>query len=191
MRNPHYLYLTLHLSGEGSRDKSFAEYLYKLYHIERLKVKFSDAKGGSPLKQIKDMRTMRGAKGFDKHVAMYDIDRGEDDVNAALAEAKNDSDMPIQSLLARNNIECEILRLTNAPAKVLQRAMVSADAAKHEFKKFFKLKDEDAVVEWEKHFSKEYLDEARKTNSWLNAIIDTIEGNWVDDWVIGNQWGEE
>lgn len=191
MGHLHCVYLTLHVCGEGSRDKSFAEYLYRLYHVAQLKVTFSDAKGGSPLKQIKDMRLVRGAKGFDKRLAMYDIDRGEDDVNAALVEAKNDSDIPIQSLLARNNIECEILRLANAPAKVLHRAMVSADAAKHEFKKFFKLKDEDAVVEWGKYFSKEYLDEARKTNVWLNAIIDAIEGNWVDDWVIGNQWGEE
>ena len=158
--------------GEGDRDWSWIKYLYGLYHVRAIKVRPDNAHGGSPTKQIQDMISVARCRHYDRRTAMFDTDRGEEEVNEALELAKNNG---IYCILSEKNIECEILKLRGVSARRLSRAMADAHAAKKEFQTEFNLASENDDVEWSRYFPKSFLDTARGTNPWLDEIISRIE----------------
>ncbi|MBR3248733.1 hypothetical protein IKF89_01750 [Candidatus Saccharibacteria bacterium] len=165
-------YITSDFWGEGDRDWSWIKYLYGLYHVEAIRVRADNARGGSPTKQIQDMIDVAKRKFYDRRTAMFDTDRGEEEVNEALELAKNNG---IYCILSEKNIECEILKLRGVSARRLSRAMTGAHAAKKEFQIEFNLESENDDVEWSRYFPKSFLDAARSTNHWLDEIISRIE----------------
>lgn len=164
------LYRTGIFCGEGDRDWSWLKYLYSLYHIREVRIHPDNAHGGSPTKQIYGM--LNGTKEYDFKVALFDTDKGENEVNEALALAGD----AIKCILSEKNIECEILRLCGVNRKRMSRAMESSHGAKKEFQAEFHLKQEDDEVDWKRFFPKGTLDKLRKTSEWLDEIIKVIEG---------------
>lgn len=158
--------------GEGDRDWSWIKYLYGLYHVRTMKIRPDNAHGGSPTKQIQDMIDSARYRAYDYRTAMFDTDRGEEEVKEALELADNNG---IYCILSEKNIECEILRLHGASSNRLSKAMVDARSAKKELQKEFKLRSENDEIDWSRYFPKSFLDTARGTNPWLDEIISRIE----------------
>ncbi len=162
---------TKYISAEGDRDKSFLDYVKRLYQPGK-HIKIDNAHGGSPVVQIRGIKENQIASAYDTRIALFDADRGEREVREALSEAAR---AQIECIIADQNIECEILRIKGVSKKCLSRARANAKSAKKEFQSEFKLKQENDDVEWGKYFPKETLEDARERVSWLNEVIKLFE----------------
>lgn len=166
------VFFTVNFWGEGDRDTNWLKHIYDIYHVQEIKVHFNNAHGGSPVDQIKKMNADPGAGGYDRRVSMFDTDRGEEEVKLALALAeKDDHGVSVQCIKCDKNIECELLKILGVSGKKLTKAKGNTHIAKRLLKEQLGLKDEDEAINWKRFFPKPLLDEARKTNSWLDEII--------------------
>lgn len=152
--------------GEGSDDEEFLRYIKRTY-AQHKTVKFDNGHGGSPTEVVATMLRRNDFSAYGSKIVLFDDDRPE--TKEAISNAKEKQILPVVS---QQCIEYELLKIIGANKKALSRAKTSSQNAKKEFAKYG---CEHTQESYAKNFPKDQLDKTRKTNNWLNAIIEFFE----------------
>lgn len=154
--------------GEGSDDADFAKHIKSIYGKGQ-KATIDNGNGGSPVNVLKDMRNHVVFEVADRRYILVDSDR-EQDLNNMLEKIQAES-LNVIPIIAEQCLEHEILKILKASKGILARTRCNSQTAKKELAKICDM----SKTSYNRLLSKPVLDEARKTNNWLDSIIKIYE----------------
>ena len=170
-RHQRVLYFTKLVGSEGVHDKTFLD-LLKCYYLPKkssLRVEIKKGHGKAQTEIVRDVVRNPGA--YDKKMAVMDNDKPSSEMALAdeLAEANN-------VVVMRNTpcIEGVLIRILEPKKKL---GGMSSQQLKDYFEEhYIPEKKRTDLVTYKKVFPKELLDEARKREPELDAMIKVMEG---------------
>ena len=112
------------------------------------------------------------SKKFDKNVAFFDTDQGEEEVAEAEKLATSQNIIILKSI---TSIEVELAPFLTEDKKSLSKTKRSTNDAKEVLRKLCHLQNVDDEIDWHKYFPKTLLNQKRKSSPWLNRLICLIE----------------